>query len=71
MPASLPTEVFCDLWDCYGEAIALAQPPPPEPDYNLDTQHPLATPPTPISSDTPRSLTAARLWDARLATDNG
>ena len=65
------TEVFRDIWDCYGEAIALAQPPPPEPDFNLDTHHHLSTPPTPLFAATPLSSTTARLWDARLAADHG
>ena len=57
------SEAFRDLWDTYGEALALAQPPPSEPDFFLDP--PLPNPP----SHPP--LMAARPWDARLAADNG
>ena len=44
----MANEVYRDLWDCSGEAIALAQPPPPEDDFHLDTHHPLSTPQTPL-----------------------
>ena len=39
------SEAFRDLWDTYGEALALAQPPPSEPDFFLDP--PLPNPPSP------------------------
>ena len=64
------TEVFCDLWDLYGVAIALAQPSPKEPDFNLDTHHHMCAPPTPLSPASPLLPPPSPL-PARLAADNG
>ena len=62
------TEVFGTLWDSYVEALETAQPTPPEPDFYLDSH----LSPSPLSATSPSpSPTAARLWDARLAADNG
>ena len=66
------TEVFRALWDSYVEAVENAQPPASEPDLYLDLHPPITPPHTPARPvTTPLSPTAARLWDARLAADNG
>ena len=66
------TEVFRDIWDSYVEAVENAQPPAAEPDLYLDLHTPISPPSTPHRSViTHLSPTAARLWDARLAADNG
>ena len=66
------TEVFRDIWDSYVEAVENAQPPPSEPDLHLDPHPPSPLPSAPLCPVThPLSPTATRLWDARLAADNG
>ena len=67
------TQVYCALWDGYGEALIAAMPPNPENDFSMPPPPPssqLDDTLTPNTESPPSPQLAASPWTARLDADH-